>query len=128
MKRILQMYSKRLCYNPEVPQTLQSSRPTFNMPRADGPCQQFSHIMATPIFFFLLAPRHNFLNSEKTQVVAIYKQKNRKCKNYRLIELLCVPFKTLERLIYTRIKLIMDPLLPHEQAVSFISMYISCRP
>jgi len=30
--------------------------------------------------------------------------------------MLCVPFKTLERLIYTRVEPIIDPLLPQEQA------------
>jgi len=33
-------------------------------------------------------------------------------KSYRPISLLCVPFKSLERLIYARV----DPLLPREQA------------
>ena len=37
-------------------------------------------------------------------------------KTYRPISLLCVPYKTLERLIYTRIEPIVDPLLPREQA------------
>ena len=37
-------------------------------------------------------------------------------KSYRPISLLCVPYKILERLIYTRIKPIVDPLLPREQA------------
>ena len=37
-------------------------------------------------------------------------------KSYRPISLLCVPFKILERLIYTRVKTIIDSLLPHEQA------------
>jgi len=36
-------------------------------------------------------------------------------KSYRLISLLCVPFKILERLIYARVELIIDPLLPQEQ-------------
>ena len=37
-------------------------------------------------------------------------------KCFRPISLLCVPFKILERLIYVRIKLINDPLLPKEHA------------
>ena len=37
-------------------------------------------------------------------------------KSYRSISLLCVPYKILERLIYTRIEPIVDPLLPREQA------------
>ena len=37
-------------------------------------------------------------------------------KSYRPISLLCVPYKILERLIYTRIESIVDPLLPREQA------------
>ena len=37
-------------------------------------------------------------------------------KSYRPISLLCIPFKVLERLIYTRIEPIVDPLLPREQA------------
>lgn len=37
-------------------------------------------------------------------------------KSYRPISLLCVPFKTLERLIYNRIEPIVDPQLPREQA------------
>ena len=36
--------------------------------------------------------------------------------SYRPISLLCVPYKILERLIYTRIEPIVDPLLPREQA------------
>ena len=37
-------------------------------------------------------------------------------KSYRPISLLCVLYKILERLIYTRIEPIVDPLLPREQA------------
>ena len=37
-------------------------------------------------------------------------------KSYRPISLLCVPFKIHERLIYNRVELIIDPLLPLEQA------------
>ena len=37
-------------------------------------------------------------------------------KSYRLISLLCVPYKILERLIYACIKPLIDPLLPKEQA------------
>jgi len=37
-------------------------------------------------------------------------------KSYRPISLLCVPFKILKRLIYARVKTIVDPLLPQEQA------------
>ena len=37
-------------------------------------------------------------------------------KSYRLISLLCVPYKILERLIYTRVEPLIDPLLPKEQA------------
>ena len=37
-------------------------------------------------------------------------------KSYRPISLLCVPFKIIERLIYARPKLIVNPLLPQEQA------------
>ena len=37
-------------------------------------------------------------------------------KSYRPVSLLCVPYKILERLIYTRIEPIVDPLLPWEQA------------
>ena len=37
-------------------------------------------------------------------------------KSYRLISLLCVPYKILERLIYTHIEPLIDPLLPKEQA------------
>ena len=37
-------------------------------------------------------------------------------KSYRLISLLCVPYKILEGLIYTRLEPIFDPLLPKEQA------------
>ena len=37
-------------------------------------------------------------------------------KSYRPISLLCIPCKILERLIYTRIKPVIDPLLPREQA------------
>ena len=37
-------------------------------------------------------------------------------KSYRLISLLCVPYKILERLIYARVEPLIDPLLPKEQA------------
>ena len=37
-------------------------------------------------------------------------------KSYRPICLLCVPYKILERLIYTRVEPLIDPLLPKEQA------------
>ena len=37
-------------------------------------------------------------------------------KSYRLISLLCVPYKILERLIYACIEPLVDPLLPKEQA------------
>ena len=37
-------------------------------------------------------------------------------KSYRPIFLLCVPYKILERLIYARVKPLIDPLLPKEQA------------
>ena len=37
-------------------------------------------------------------------------------KSYRLISLLCVPYKILERFIYVRVKPIIDPMLPKEQA------------
>ena len=37
-------------------------------------------------------------------------------KSYRPISLLYIPYKILERLIYTRIEPVIDPLLPREQA------------
>ena len=37
-------------------------------------------------------------------------------RSYRPISLLCTPFKILERLVYTRVEPILDPLLPREQA------------
>jgi len=37
-------------------------------------------------------------------------------KSYRPISLLCFPFKILERLIYTSVEPIIDPLLPRKQA------------
>ena len=37
-------------------------------------------------------------------------------KSYRLISLLCVPYKILERLIYVRVEPLIDQLLPKEQA------------
>ena len=37
-------------------------------------------------------------------------------KSYRPISLLCTPYKILERLIYTSIEPVIDPLLPREQA------------
>ena len=37
-------------------------------------------------------------------------------KSCRPISLLCVPYKILERLIYARVELLIDPLLPKEQA------------
>ena len=36
--------------------------------------------------------------------------------SYRPISLLCVPYKILERLIYACVELLIDPLLPKEQA------------
>ena len=37
-------------------------------------------------------------------------------KSYRPISLFCVPYKILERIIYARVKPLIDPLLPKEQA------------
>ena len=37
-------------------------------------------------------------------------------KSYRSISLLCVPYKILESLIYTRVEPLINPLLPEEQA------------
>ena len=37
-------------------------------------------------------------------------------RSYRPISLLCVPYKIFERLIYARVKPLIDPLLPREQA------------
>jgi len=37
-------------------------------------------------------------------------------KSYHLISLLCVPFKILERLIYTRVETLTNALLPQAQA------------
>ena len=37
-------------------------------------------------------------------------------KSYRLISLLCVPYKILEWLIYARVESLIDPLFPKEQA------------
>ena len=37
-------------------------------------------------------------------------------KSYQLISPLCVPYKILEKLIYTRVELLIDPVLPKEQA------------
>ena len=49
-------------------------------------------------------------------MVAILKPKKLPKNPYRPISLLCIPFKILERLIYTRIEPIVDPLLPRQQA------------
>jgi len=38
--------------------------------------------------------------------------------SYHPMSLLCVPFKILERLIYARVKTIIGPLIPQEQAGS----------
>ena len=56
--------------------------------------------------------------SRRALVVAISKCKKpvENLKSYRPISLLCVPYKILERLIYTRVKPIIDPQLPREQA------------
>ena len=37
-------------------------------------------------------------------------------KSYRLISLLCIPYKILKRLIYARVEPLINPLLPKEQA------------
>ena len=37
-------------------------------------------------------------------------------KSYQPISMICVPYKILERLIYARVELLIDPLLPKEQA------------
>ena len=54
----------------------------------------------------------------KATVIALPKRNNPKDdpKNYRLISLLCIPFKLLERMIHGPINPIIDPQLPHEQA------------
>ena len=51
-------------------------------------------------------------------VVAIPKPEKplRDLKSYRPISLLGVPFKILERVIYARVKTVIDPLFPQEQA------------
>ena len=51
-------------------------------------------------------------------VVAILKPNKplNDAKSYRPISLLCIPYKILERLIYTRIEPVIDPQLPREQA------------
>ena len=72
---------------------------------------------------------HKFLSSclcqlripkvwRRSLVVAIFKPNIHlnDAKSYRLISLLCIPYKILERLIYTRIEPVIDPLLPREQA------------
>ena len=68
--------------------------------------------------FILFAPPQNSKNLEKS-VGCRDPQTNETCRGpqeYRHIYLLCVPYKILERLIYTRIEPIVDPLLPREQA------------
>ena len=54
----------------------------------------------------------------RTREVAVLKPQNPlgDPKSYRPISLLCVPFKILERLTYTRVETIIDPLLPQEEA------------
>ena len=54
----------------------------------------------------------------RTLVVAIPKPSKpvEDPKSYRPISLFCVPYNNLERLIYNRVKPIVDPLLPKEQA------------
>jgi len=49
-------------------------------------------------------------------IVAIPKSETRlgDQKSYRPISLLCVPYKTLKRLIYARVEPIIDPLLQQE--------------
>jgi len=75
-----------------------------------------------------LAPTQNFKDLEKCQlkipkiwrtaiIVAIPKPEKPlgDPKSYHPMSLQCVPFKILERLIYARAELIIDPLLPQEQ-------------
>jgi len=54
----------------------------------------------------------------KILIVAIPKPQKplRDPKSHRPISLLCVPFKTLEKLLYARVEPIIDPLLLQEQA------------
>jgi len=54
----------------------------------------------------------------RTLVVAIPKpeQPLGDSNSYRPISLLCVPFKILEKLIFTHVETIIDPLVPQEQA------------
>jgi len=67
---------------------------------------------------FLHAPTKNSKDLERALEVAIPKPEKPwgNPKSYRPIPLLCVPFKILERLIYARVEVIIDPLLPQEQA------------
>jgi len=51
----------------------------------------------------------------RAPIVAIPKPEKGDPKSYRLISLLCVPFKILERLIYARIQPTTDPMFPQVQ-------------
>ena len=90
-KRILQMRSRKICCNPNVLQTLKNSRLTFNLSRADGPCQNFSHSMGTPILFFRLALRHNFPNlKKKRRLYQFQSRKKRRCEKASVLLSCCV--------------------------------------
>ena len=68
--------------------------------------------------FFLLALTQTTKIWRRVLVVAIPKPKKPEeiPKSFRLISLLCVPFKFFERFIHTRVEPIIDPELPREQA------------
>ena len=88
------------------------------MPVADNPCRCCPEILAKQFPFFLQAPTKTSKNLE-TSVSGCHPKADEATgegKSYTPISLLCVPFKIMERLIYARIELILDPLLPQEQA------------
>ena len=90
------------------------------MPGADNPCRCCPEVLVKQFPFFLHAMHQLKLPKiwRRALVVAIPKPMKPpgEAKSYRPIALLCVTFKIMGRLIYARIKPIVDPLLPQKQA------------
>ena len=96
--------------------------------KASGPDQIFSELIlhARPTikswlrkFLFSCLCQLRIPKVRRRSLVVAIPKSNKPLNNAKSccpIYLLCIPYKILERLIYTRIKPVIDPLLPREQA------------
>ena len=82
-------------------------------------CRRYCNHVAVSVYIYTCLERCKISKIwRKATVIALLKRNKPKDdpKSYRPISLLCIPFKLLERMIHGRIRPIMDPQLPHEQA------------